>query len=295
MNLLKHRYLSWQLAQALKTKDRLHAEKLEKYDSGILNFPVEDDTGHSALTLAVCKKSLSHVQFVMSLGANPNLAVNVNSGLSALHYIAQTTDFDVNMKKILVEIMHCRIEKVNVDIESVQILNEGTYLSQTPLMTAVIYDNIKFIKELLLLNANINAIESMIGGTALLLACGKANYDVIKLLLDAGADIKQSSAGQFGVLHWFANNNRDIPECVDLLISEGAIVDQASLKDRLTPLMLAAYNGLYNSVAVLLANGADPSIRDFYGRNCITFARMLDDEQLGDKIITLISKHHNKS
>lgn len=289
MGLLRNRFIAWKLNRAIKNFDEEQASKLNERNSNVLNQSIEDDTGHCPLTYAVDKKCLKTVRFVMSLGSDPNVHVNTNSGLSALHYMAQYSSFDHQASLILDELMSGAGEKLNVDAEVTQCLPDGNYIQQTPLMTAVIHENQLFVRELIKRGANVNYIDSMMGATPLLLACGQASCDLIRILLGAGASIKQCSTGQYGPLHWFASNNRDVAECVELLVDEGISVNQATLNEMATPLMFAACNGLYNSIVVMIQHGADPTLQDVHGRNAIAYARLFEDYDVVDKMIEAIT------
>ncbi|KAG7157059.1 Transient receptor potential cation channel subfamily A member 1-like 9, partial [Homarus americanus] len=60
----------------------------------------------------------------------------------------------------------------------------------------------------------------------------------------------------------------DHPKLVTYLIQEGAEVNQVDQEHR-SPMLLAAAHGGWRSVDVLLANNADPSIRDLTDKNLL--------------------------
>lgn len=91
--------------------------------------------------------------------------------------------------------------------------------------------------------------------TPLMLSARRGESDLVRILLDHGADSKaiQHSSGRTP-LHWAAlRNHRRI---VDVLISKGASIG-ARDSNRRTPLMLSAREGHFSTASCLLDRGAD--------------------------------------
>lgn len=85
---------------------------------------------------------------------------------------------------------------------------------QTPLMRAAAQQDLKTLRELLsgATRADVNALDQG-GQTALILACqnSKANPEVIKTLLAAGADVNLRSRNGYAALTWaLAQNNNEL-------------------------------------------------------------------------------------
>ena len=85
---------------------------------------------------------------------------------------------------------------------------------ETPLMKAAAQEDLRTVQQLLSGedHANVNALDQG-GQTALILACRnpKANPDVIKALLAAGADVNLRSRNGYAALTWArARNNTDV-------------------------------------------------------------------------------------
>ena len=106
------------------------------------------------------------------------------------------------------------------------------------------------------------------GETALMLASSEGHLEMVKLLVENGADYTNALrlASREGHL-----------EIVKLLIENGANIN-AKDNDGETALMRASYNGHLEVVKYLIENGADVNIKDnYYGITALDFAR---DEEI---------------
>lgn len=92
----------------------------------------------------------------------------------------------------------------------------------------------------------------------------------VKELIDAGWDVNQPDSETVTLLHWASiNNRRDI---IQYFLKQGAIVDALGGELNATPLHWATRQGHLGAVVLLLAAGADPSLRDAEGCSCIHLA-----------------------
>lgn len=110
------------------------------------------------------------------------------------------------------------------------------------------------------------------GGFPLTSGCLKPGRSaVIKLLLDAGADVKltSQSVGEVSALH-HASLWGD-PEMLKLLIEAGAEVD-ARTESGLTPLMMAVRHDNLDNLKTLLRAGADLAAEDQDGANALVWS-----------------------
>ena len=89
--------------------------------------------------------------------------------------------------------------------------------------------------------------------TALIEAVSKGQNQVVRILLDAGADIERADGWSYVPLHWAAMNNHY--ETVKLLLDEGADVDKEDQWGR-TSLLRAASEDV---AKLLMRHGADPN------------------------------------
>ena len=103
------------------------------------------------------------------------------------------------------------------------------------------------------------------GLTALLFAGAKDRIDIVKLLLESGADInvKQGIALVEAERHGYT-------KLAKLLINSGADVNTKI--DGLTPLMIAANKGLCDVVKALIEKGADVNAKSNEGKTAKMYA-----------------------
>ena len=125
---------------------------------------------------------------------------------------------------------------------------------RTPLHWAAIGRHFEVVNLLLDAGADVNASTSY-GRTSLHQATRDGCVDMARLLLDAGADVDATDSGDRTPLHWAAIGIHS--ETVGLLLDAGANVNVRDSFGR-TPLELAARDGYDEVVSLLLDAGASP-------------------------------------
>lgn len=105
------------------------------------------------------------------------------------------------------------------------------------------------------------------GNSALMVASSKGYTEIVKLLIDNGADVnKRSCIGSTALYsaldseEWGVIKNQSL-KIVALLINAGADVNVKDFHGS-TPLSIAAARGYYNIVQLLLVNGANVNERE---------------------------------
>lgn len=99
---------------------------------------------------------------------------------------------------------------------------------------------------------------------ALLLAAYRSNLEIVRILLEYGADIKRRLWAEYEgctALHHGSNNS----EIVKLLLAHGADILTRDASER-TPLFYAAEGGNVESTSELLKCGLEKNIEDKFGR-----------------------------
>ena len=137
------------------------------------------------------------------------------------------------------------------------------YVGNTPLLTAIEFDNLELVTFLLQRGADPNvAVDD--GYTCLLTAIESdetVSTKIVATLITAGADIHLAGINGWTPLHMAAA--RGHAEKAKLLIAAGSDVNQRKDIDaHETPLLEAAFMGQPETVKLLLENGADASLRD---------------------------------
>ena len=148
-------------------------------------------------------------------------------------------------------------------------------------MKAARYGYMEIAEYLLDNDIDINA-KNYEGNTPLFFAAWEGRLDMIKYLISKGADINAKNE-----LDW----NALMQACVQghfkvakFLVDQGLSINQIGKEKGATPLILAAWNGSYEVVKLLLYAGADKSIKDKDGKTAKDHAK----EQYHDKIVELL-------
>jgi len=108
--------------------------------------------------------------------------------------------------------------------------------------------------------------------------------DVVKILLDAGADARPASRqGGFTPLHSAVATDAGTvdTEIVRLLLAKGADPNARSQSGS-TPLHTVGFTGDRASLDLLLKHGADPAIRDNDGKSAADIARERGHKEIAD-------------
>lgn len=121
-------------------------------------------------------------------------------------------------------------------------------------------------------------------------AIGKNNLQIVKFLLENGADPNAAGLSLTSALQTAAQvGNIDI---MKLLISAGAKIDQRNGYGR-TALMFACAEGQLASVEFLLSQGADPNLTTPYGDTAISVAQKISSPDK-EKIIKMLQERIKK-
>jgi len=126
--------------------------------------------------------------------------------------------------------------------------------ANTLLMLAVRENHHDLIRRLLDLRAKVDARNSY-GETALMAAAAKGNMEVVQLLVDRGAAVKQSGWNALIYAAWQGHT-----AVVKYLLGKGADIDAVS-PNGVSALMLAARGGHFETVKLLLWELADPNLK----------------------------------
>ena len=112
------------------------------------------------------------------------------------------------------------------------------------------------------------------------------HQDAVRLLLDMGADVHQTASNPTKVTALHAAVAADHAQIAQWLVEAGADVDARQQID-FTPLMGAAANARMEILELLLAHGADPSLKTTEGKTAADLAREHGRGDIADRLDAL--------
>jgi Ankyrin repeats (3 copies)/Ankyrin repeat len=163
--------------------------------------------------------------------------------------------------------------------------------SGTALHTAARTGNLQIVRVLLDKGADVH-LSCGKNGTALDCAAAGGYLEVVKLLLDHGSDAGANNEESGTPLHHAAKSSINGPEIVSLLLAKGADVN-AQGGEYATPLQAAAYSRNTDLVQLFLNKGADVNASGGKYGNALQAAAALDaddddDDDDGLKVIEVL-------
>jgi len=250
------------------------------------NVNAYNDYGDTALIYAVRANKIESVKVLLDAGANPNLSNK--GGVSAVTIAANNGYKEISQlfvksgkveDTLLTASLRGDVKAVKEFIKKGANVNEKDNNGFTILMLTARQNNPEIIKLLLDAGADMNAVsgEATFDGkyTALALAAGNNQVENIKLLLAAGAKVNVKDLRQNTPLHYAANNE----EMTKMLLAAGADVN-AKGEDENTPLMMAAKAGNVKVAKLLLEAGADVNIADDHGDRPLDIYYVRDNKEM---------------
>ena len=124
-------------------------------------------------------------------------------------------------------------------------------------------------------DSSILSLKDQYGFTVLHDVVGEHYFDMVKLLIESGADVNAQNEDGIAPLHLAAYG-----ETVNILIKNGSKIDLESARGE-TPLYIAAseQDG-FGVIAALLDNGADPTHKNIDGVTPIDAARLRGEDDM---------------
>jgi ankyrin repeat protein len=226
--------------------------------------------GSSPLLWAVYRVDHELVQELLARGARPD--VRNTFGMTPLAQAAAIADLD--MVRMLLK------AKADPDL--------GNDDGQTPLMLAASVGALPVVQALVKAGAEVNAREKYRDQTALMWAVAAGSPQVVEFLIRHKADVEARAASndwgnqitsepraQYrntgGLTPLLFATRFDCLDCVKLLLKAGADINRPT-PDGVTPLMNAIDNSNYDIANLLLDEGANPSLFDWWNRTALYLA-----------------------
>jgi ankyrin repeat protein len=223
-----------------------------------------DPDGSTALLWATYKVDHELVRALLKSGAKAN--VTNHYGSTPLTEAVKLADLDL----------------VSMLLDAHADPNSPNQDNQTALMLASNLGSLKIAELLIRRGANVNAIESFRGQTALMWAAGESHPEIVDLLLAHHADVKvrakyddwprqmtSEPRAQFrqtgGLTALLYATRSGCYRCAVAIVKAGADINQPN-PDGITPLINALDNRSYDIAMYLLDKGANPGAWDMTGR-----------------------------
>ncbi|WP_288694982.1 ankyrin repeat domain-containing protein [uncultured Brachyspira sp.] len=217
---------------------------------------IKDNAGATALMYAARDTNYEMVEFLLKNGADVN--IRDTAGETALYYSIQHDSFG---QENAIKILNLLI-KYGADVNTKNY--EGTSLLDVSYRISESFDKNKEMFKILVengfdLESRIKADRSDYDYTPLMIAVYKKDYDMVKYLLDKGANSNTANNEKKTALT-IANDYGKF-DISKLLIQQGANINTQD-EHGLTALMNAAMIGDYEMVKFLLENGANINTKD---------------------------------
>jgi ankyrin repeat protein len=178
------------------------------------------------------------------------------------------------------------LEQVTMLAQAEVDINAKNAGETTALYMATIKQNVEIIRVLIDNGADTNLSESILQISPLHIAAKKGNKDIANLLILNGADVNAKTNSGTTPLHFASRAGHT--ELVDLLVANGADVNSRDAEDY-TPLHNATFNGYMELTKLLLANGADINATTYNGDTPLHCAQNGDHEEVAALIETVIA------
>ena len=237
------------------------------------NVNHNSSAGHSPLHIAVTKSNINIINLLLDQNVDINnktidcktpLHIAVENGEETIIQTLLAQDADTNLKDALGNtVLHLAVQS-KYEIKPCLLRAGVSKRSLFPASHQLC--SIQTVQKIIEHGANVNAVNS-IGLTPLWFACSDGQEQLVKILLEKGADPNIADKNNDNSLHAVmygqcsAGTTQEVMHhCVNI---------NAANKDGATPLLLACSTAQAESVRLLLEAKADPNIADADGDACL--------------------------
>ena len=162
------------------------------------------------------------------------------------------------------------LEMVRALIEAAADINQPIHQGSSPLFTACRQGRVDICRLLLQARAEMERAIMANGATALIVASARNHLEIVRLLIEAGANKENSCTD--GATALFVASEGNYLEIVNLLVQAGADKDKALETTGKTPLIVAAEQGQLETLCYLMKAGANIQKKSSEGLTALDFA-----------------------
>ena len=254
--------LDIQLLEAVKNG---HIDLAKSYIEQGANIQLKDEAEASLVMWAALKSDLAFVQYLIEQGANP-AQKGIIPVTETSHYGNLTGIAAAEGKLSLLQYL---IETLGIAVDDLEI-KHGETPQWTALQWAISKGQTAVVKYLLAQNANPNPVYSHT--TALHICIQKQAINSFKYLLEAGANMNLTGFRPLLSEACRYPNHRFL----EILVEKGAALDAK----KQAPIFFAVGYGDLDRVQWLIAQGANPKVKDAHGHSPLSLARKLNLKKL---------------
>ncbi len=179
--------------------------------------------------------------------------------------------------------LHLAARSVNLEVVKFLVKNDAPLEAvdnqgRTPLFSAIEAGRIDMIKLLLELGANPSRKNPKRNGlTPLHSSMISNNPAIVSELIKYGADVALRDSMGNTPLHYMVSSHRD--QCLEVMLKSGAMINARNIKGE-TPLHIAVMTNSVYIVKNLLKNKADPTLKNLFGKTPIDYANSEEMKQI---------------
>ncbi|XP_015757945.1 PREDICTED: fibronectin type 3 and ankyrin repeat domains protein 1-like [Acropora digitifera] len=177
-------------------------------------------------------------------------------------------------------VLHWELEKVEAILEETdeELVDSPDTFGMSPLMIASQKGYTGIVSHLIAHSADVN-FSNTSGKNSLMLACSGGHMKIAVQLFEHGASLDSKDNGGSGCLHWAVDGNK--PDCIQWLLDKGI------------QFQVAAVNGHFPLVQLLVENGADVHAVNKYGKTALDFAESFGRKDVVAYLQAVLEQEHS--
>lgn len=162
------------------------------------------------------------------------------------------------------------------------------------LIEAVQHDDLEKVREVVQAGANIEARDSRYQATPLFWAVTQQNFQIIRYLVESGADIHAVDRSNCNVFHELARlklhfyNPEKSAEILDFFVEQKVDINARSRPNGTTAIFMAALFGNYDLFQQLWRRGADVTIKNVNDVSILHVLYGLPDEKVTQELLQML-------